>query len=458
MIVPSSNGEGRRLRILTITAGAANMYCGSCLRDNALAAELLRQGHDVTLVPIYTPTRTDEPNVSEARVLYGGVNVYLQQVLPLFRRTPRFFDRIFDSSLVMGILSRLSVSTDPKKLGSLTLSTLRGESGFQGKEVEKLVEWLLAQPAPDVVILPNSLMIGFARPLAAALRCPIVCTLQGEDLFLDGLPESDRRDALALIRAQTRFVDAFIAVSDYYAKFMGDLLEIPVNKMAVVPLGINLEGYESTGPAGAESPVTIGYFARVAPEKGLHNLVEAYRLLRQRRDLPPTRLEVAGYLGREHRGYLASLEKLLAKDGLSAEFRYHGTLDRKGKIDFLRSLDVASVPTDYEEPKGLFLLEAMASGVPVVQPRRGAFTELLELTGGGRLVPAGDNRRLAEALAELVLDPEARRELGRRAAEGVRRHLSVAEMARRTLRVLEGVVTKESEVERETINAGVPTH
>ena len=146
------------------------MYCGSCLRDNALATELLRQGHDVTLVPIYTPTRTDERNVSEERVLYGGVNVYLQQNIPLFRRTPWFIDRFFDSSFVMKLVGRLSVSTDPAELAGLTISTLKGEDGFQRKEVEKLTAWMASQPKPDVVVLPNSLMIGLAAPLAPSAR------------------------------------------------------------------------------------------------------------------------------------------------------------------------------------------------------------------------------------------------------------------------------------------------
>jgi glycosyltransferase involved in cell wall biosynthesis len=259
-----------------------------------------------------------------------------------------------------------------------------------------------------------------------------------------------------LIREQTRFVNGFVAVSDYYADFMGKLLSIPEDRMFVVPLGINLEGYERASSSEA-GPLKIGYFARIAPEKGLHNLVEAYRLLRRRRGLRPTRLEVAGYLGREHRGYLRKLEKLLAEDGLSNEFQYHGTLDRQGKIDFLRSLAIASVPTDYEEPKGLFLLEAMAVGVPVVQPRRGAFAELLAKTGGGRLVPAGDNGRLALELEDLLVDSEVRRELGQKAFEGVRRHYGVTQMARSMESVLERVVTRESEEERETMTAGVAT-
>jgi glycosyltransferase involved in cell wall biosynthesis len=224
--------------------------------------------------------------------------------------------------------------------------------------------------------------------------------------------------------------------------------------MAVVPLGINLEGF-SERVEREKGPVAIGYFARVAPEKGLHNLVDAYRLLRKRNDVPPTRLEVAGYLGREHRAYLVRLEKELAKDGLLGEYRYHGTLDRKEKIDFLRSIDVVSVPTDYEEPKGIFLLEAMACGVPAVQPRRGAFPEVLDATGGGRLVRAGDNRELADALADLVLDSRARLELGCKAAEGVRRHYTVEQMARNTASVLERVAKREPLQEKETLQVGV---
>ncbi|HSF15481.1 MAG TPA: glycosyltransferase family 4 protein [Vicinamibacteria bacterium] len=440
------------MKILSITAGAANMYCGSCLRDNALAAELMRQGHEVTLVPIYTPTRTDEDNVSESRVLFGGINVYLQQNVPIFRRTPGFVDRLFDAGWLMNLLGRLSFSTDPGKLGALTISTLRGEDGFQRKEVLRLVSWLKAQPPPDVVVLPNSLLIGLAPSFVRSLGRPIVCTLQGEDLFLDGLTVPERNEALELIRRHVEYVDGFVAVSHYYADYMGRLLSIPREKMAVVPLGINFQGYE---PAAApEKPLSIGYFARVAPEKGLHNLCEAYRLLRSRDDLPETRLRVAGYLGRQHRSYLAQLTREMGRAGLSHEFHYHGVLGREEKIDFLRSLAVVSVPTDYDEPKGLFVLEAMACGVPVVQPDRGAFPELVSRTGGGRLVRAGDPRHLAESLADLLLDSEARRELGRRAATGVRRHYSVEQMATASVEVFERVIRREALGEREVVEAG----
>src|SRR5882762_11921478 len=230
------------MRILSITAGAAGMYCGSCSRDNALAVELLARGHDVTLLPLYTPTRPDEANVSRDRVLFGGISIYLQQYVALFRRTPRFLDRLWDSPRVIGAFASRSLSTDPKLLGDLMISMLEGRRGVLRKEFEKLLAWVAEEPAPDVINLPNSLLIGLARPLREALKRPVCCTLQGEDLFLDGLIEPYRSRAVDLIRAQVQDVDHFVSVSDYYVPIMSEMLAIPPDKVTVVPLGINLAG------------------------------------------------------------------------------------------------------------------------------------------------------------------------------------------------------------------------
>src|SRR5437667_2953299 len=227
------------MRLLSITAGAAGMYCGSCSRDNALAVELLARGHDVTLLPLYTPTNPDEANVSRDRVLFGGISIYLQQHVALFRKTPGFLDRLWDSPSVIRAVASRSISTDPKLLGDLTVSMLEGDRGVLRKEFDKLLEWLADEPVPDVVNLPNSLLIGLARPLAEALKRPICCTLQGEDLFLDGLIEPYRGKAIELIRRQVDDVDRFLPVSDYYVPTMSRLLGISADRMSVVPLGIN---------------------------------------------------------------------------------------------------------------------------------------------------------------------------------------------------------------------------
>lgn len=422
------------MRILSITAGAPGMYCGTCLRDNSLATALIAGGHEVTLVPIYTPTHTDEPNVSQRRVFFGGVSVYLQQYVWLFRKLPAVLDRLWDATPVLRALAARSIPADPKMLGELTVSVLRGEGGFQRKEIGKLIDWLKTEPPPDVVDLSNSLMIGLAGPFQRALGRPVVCTLQGEDLFLDGLREPYRRQALTLIAEHARDVDAFIAVSEYYARFMIEYLGVPPEKMRLVPLGINVDGYDPR-PRPRTPPFKVGYFARVAPEKGLHILCDAYRLLRQELGLPPSRLEAAGSLSVQHKPYLEELTRKMAGWGLGGEFTYHGMLDRAGKISFLQSVDVISVPSAYDEPKGIHVLEALAAGTPVVQPRRGAFPEILQKTGGGLLVAPDDPRDVAQAIWRIHGDPALAARLGEEGARGVRAHYTAAQMADRAVQV-----------------------
>lgn len=421
------------MKVLSLTAGAATMYCGSCFRDNALAAELIRLGHDVTLLPFYTPTLTDEDNVSrQDRVFFGGISVYLQQHVALFRHTPRLLDRLWDRPEVIRRLSQGSIAVDPKFLGAMTVSTLRGEQGHQRKEIDKLLAWLADEPTPDLINIPYTLLISLAEPLKRATGRPIVMTLQGEDLFLEGLPQPYRDEALALIHAQIRHVDLFIAVSQYYADFMCDYLRIPAEKMRVAGLGISLRDIPEAAPL-ARNPFTIGFFARIAPEKGLHVLAETYRLLRTEHGLPPSRLRAGGYLPPEHRGYLDAIQRDLNAAGLGGEFEYVGAPDRQAKFAFLRELDVLSVPSPYHEPKGLYLLEAMACGVPVVQPPHGAFPELVARTGGGLLAASDTPADLAASLMELWRDPERARELGRRGRDGVYAHYTVTQMAQSVL-------------------------
>ena len=420
------------------------MYCGSCFRDNAMAVELLARGHDVTLVPLYTPMTLDEPSVSRNEVLFGGISVYLKQYLGLLRTTPRFLDRLWDSPRLINAFAGRSVSTDPKLLGDLTISMLQGDRGVLRKEFDKLREWLAGEPVPDIVNLPNSLLIGLAGPLREALNRPICCTLSGEDLFLDGLIDPYRRQAIELIQQQVTDVDRFIAVSDFYAPAMARLLQIPSDRMAVVPLGINLKGYEMRRPG--DDTFRVGYFARIAPEKGFHLLADAYQFLRRRTAGAHIRFEAAGYLPPANARYLEGVKRGLEKAGLASEFTYRGALDRDGKLAFLRSLSVLSVPATYDEPKGMFLLEAMASGVPVVQPRRGAFTEIVEKTGGGVLVAPDDAAALADGLYELWKDRARAQSLGERGYQEVREHYSITHSADRLLKVYEDLLSaKDSE-------------
>jgi len=430
------------MRILSITAGAAGMYCGSCSRDNALAVELIARGHEVTLLPLYTPTNPDEASVSREQVLFGGISIYLQQHLAFFRKTPRFLDRLWDSPAVIRSLAARSIKTDPKLLGDMTVSMLEGERGVLRKEFDKLRDWLEDEPVPDIVNIPNSLLISLTRPLKEALGRPVCCTLQGEDLFIDALVEPYREKAIELIRKQTADVDRFIAVSNHYVAPMARLLNVAPNRIDVVPLGINLKGYEPH-PEGGDT-FRVGYFARIAPEKGLHVLAEAYPIFRKRTGAAPVRFDAAGYMSREHEPYLEDVRRGLAQAGVGGDFTYHGAVDRDGKLGFLRTLDVLSVPTPYDEPKGVFLLEALASGVPIVQPRRGSFPEIVEKTGGGLLVPPDDPQALADALFKLWNDRALARSLGERGAKGVRLHYSIHTSTDRLLEVYASMTSREA--------------
>jgi glycosyltransferase involved in cell wall biosynthesis len=420
------------MKILAFTAGAARMYCGSCIRDNALAAELKRQGHDVILQPIYTPTLTDEPNVSDERVFFGGISVYLQQYSALFRHTPWLLDRLWDSKWALKLAAKSSIPVDARLLGEMTVSMLQGEDGLQAKEVAKLSAWLSHEAPPDLVTLPNSLLLGLARPIREALHRPLCCTLQGEDLFLTQLHEPYRTQSLELIRANVQHVDGFAAVSQFFAEAMCRQFRIPERKMHVIPLGINLDGYEPA-PRPTHSVFTVGYFARIAPEKGLHVLADAYLRMRERGF--EGRLEAAGYLAPEHREYLHGIERKLQ----GADFHYRGSLDRAQKLEFFRSLDAFSLPATYDEPKGLSVLEAMAMGVPVVQPRRGAFPEVVNRTGGGLLTTPDDPASLADAILSLTKNREFAADLGRRGAQGVRQHYSASAMARSAIEAYQSI-------------------
>src|SRR5437016_8142537 len=232
------------MRIIQLTAGTGSFLCGTCIRDNALVMALREQGHDALMVPMYLQPMLDEASGAEgAPLFYGGINVYLQEKSGFFRKTPRWVDRLFDTPGMLKAAARKAGMTRASQLGELTVSTLRGEDGRQAKELDRLVEWLAAEGRADVVCLSNILLIGLARRIRAETGAAVVCTLQGEDTFLDSLPEPDRRQAWETIAERAKDVDAFIAVSHYHADLMCSRAHLPAERVYTVYNGIRLEGY-----------------------------------------------------------------------------------------------------------------------------------------------------------------------------------------------------------------------
>jgi glycosyltransferase involved in cell wall biosynthesis len=426
------------MRIAFITAGASGMYCGSCMRDNTLVTALRAIGHDALLIPAYMPLTVDEPDASVPKVFFGGINIYLEQRFWLFRHTPRFLDRLFNFRWLLRWVARFAVRTKYSEQGQLTISMLQGSRGRQAKEVARLVSYLRDEK-PDVVLFTNALLSGAIPEVKRALGVPVFVTLQGDDIFLNELPEPDRNRCFELIRANGRSVDGYISTSAYYAEYMADYLGVPRESIQVVMPGINLTGHGGPAEVRTEPPFTIGYFARICPEKGFHRVVEAFIQMQNRPGAPRAKLKAGGWLGENNLPYFTDQLKRLEAAGLIGDFEHAECPTHDDKVRFMRSIDVLCVPTTYREPKGLYVLEAWANGVPVVLPAHGSFPELVEATGGGLLVDPQSIPELADGLARVLTDHTFRYRAGLAGEAAVRDRFTAQVMARETVALLERV-------------------
>jgi len=426
------------MRIAYIAAGAAGMYCGSCLHDNTLARALMARDQDVVLVPTYTPIRTDEQDVSYDRVFFGGINVYLQQKLSLFRHTPAWLDRLLDHPKLLNWATRGGPSIDPAKLGDMTLSMLQGEQGNQAKELDKLVNWLLDDMKPDVVHLSNSMLLGFARRIAERGGPPVVCSLSGEDIFLDKLQPAYYDKVRQASRERANDVAAFVALNNYYADYMAEYLATPRERIHVVPHGVDLTGH---GPADSPpAELAVGYLARICHDKGLHNLIEACEHLAENSPDLNFKIRAAGYLGKADEPYLRDLQRRANQGKLAGRFEYLGEIDRAQKVEFLQSLSVFALPTVYRESKGLSVLEAWANGIPTLLPNHGSFSEMVADTGGGLLHEPHNSHELAIQLAKMLGSTELRANMGAAGRAAVVDRYHADQMAAETLRLYESLL------------------
>lgn len=364
------------MKIAYLTAGAAGMFCGSCLHDNTLAKALIRRGNDCLLIPVYTPIRTDDEDVSVDRVFMGGINVYLQQKLPWLAYTPRWLDGFLNQAWLIKPLTKNAGKTSPKLLGALTISMLQGTQGRQRKEFNRMLDWLEKDVQPDIMVFTNLLIGGCIPDVKRRGKTRVFVTLQGDDIFLDSLPADMRAKSIQLMQELVPLVDGFLIHSEDYANRMASLLQIPESKLHVVPLGIEVDDFRNPPRSIAPESFTIGYFARMASEKGLHQLVDAFIAIANEPDAKHVRLKMAGWMGPQHAEFWSLQQEKLNQAGLANRWEYLGSIDRADKAAFLGSIDLFCVPTTYAEPKGLFLLEAIAAGVPYLQPNHGAFPEI----------------------------------------------------------------------------------
>ena len=428
------------MHIVQISPGAGSrFYCENCARDDSLIRGLRARGHTVTPGSLYLPP-TGVPSADPPPLFYGAVGLYLRHRFPALRHAPPWISRLFDSETLLHLAGGMSGTTEAGGLEALTLSMLRGEEGGQAQELDHLVRWL-SQVRPQVVHLSNCLLLGIARRVRRELGIPVVCSLQDEDTWIDSLSQEGRNAAWGLLRERAEDVELFLPVSRYYCAFMAERLKRPAEGFTVVPIGIDPQGFPSAEGELPWDPPTIGFLSHLSRSMGADILAEAFMLLCEEGRWPGLRLRFTGGSTGADAVFLRSVRRSLARAGLHDRVDFVASFDRAARLRFLSSLSVLSVPVRHGEAFGTFILEALAAGVPVVQPDLGGFPELLEATGGGLLYRPNTPAALAAALAELLSQRERAHQLGRKGRRAVLSGYTAAHMAARLEEAFEGVAT-----------------
>ncbi len=429
------------MKLFLLTPGTGSYHCGVCMRDNALAKELHRQGHDAVMLPMYLPLTLDEEAASpDSPIFFGGINVYLQQKFALFRHTPRWLDSLFNNRWLLKKVAGSSASqTGGPDIGDLTNSMLLGEEGKQSKELDELINWMRQHGKPDAVWLSTALLVGLARRIRKELGIPVLGSLQGEDSFLDSLAEPWRTRCWETLADRSRDVQAFVAPSRYYADLMGRRMRLTSDQLHVIPNGVTLEDF--TPASVPPQPPTIGYLARMTAGKGLGTVVDGFILLKKRGHFRETKLIIAGAMTAGDQDYVDSLKAKLLAAGCADQVEFQPNVSREEKAGFFRRITFLSVPASYGEAFGLYIAEAWAAGVPVVQPDCAAFTEMIEATGAGRLFEPANTEALVIEWEKLLANPAEAHILGLRGRAAAERDYSTARMAERFLEITRSVMS-----------------
>ena len=418
-----------------IPGSGGSFYCGNCLRDSKYIRALKDLGHQAIKVPLYLPIFDDGHDLDEVPVFYGAVNLYLKQQFPIFRYMPSFVEHALDSKSVLNMAARKAGSTRAKGLEEMTISMLLGEDGGQKEELERLVDWLADEAKPDVVHLSNALLLGLARQIKKRLNVPVICSLQDEDVWVDAMTDHYRKQVWDLMSERGKDVDMFIPVSDYFSAEINKRMVISESKMQTVHLGVDTADY-SPKPIAQKEPV-IGYLSRMCEENGLAVLVDAFILLRKDPEFISVKLKITGGKTGDDLHFIKEQKIKISKAGLENDVLWVEEFEGEERQKFFDSVRLISVPVLNGEAFGLYQLEAMASGIPMVQPALGAFPEVIKVSGGGVIYSPNEPKHLAEALASLILNDEKLHELSTAGLEGVKQHFDIHAQAKKMVAVYE---------------------
>lgn len=430
------------MKILHIIPGSGgSFYCGNCLRDSKYVEALRKSDHKVVKLPMYLPLFADEHDLSgEIPVFYGAISIYLKQLFPVFRNAPRWFDRLLNSKPMLKLAARYAGSTRAKGLEEMTISMLLGEEGQQKEELDTMVNWIKVNCNPDIIHLSNALLLGLAHRLKENLGVPVICSLQDEDVWADVMSPRSRKKVWELMADRSEHVAAFVSVSDFYASRMKSLIQIPPEKLHSVHIGVYPEQYEFILPSA--KPRNIGFVSRMCNENGLDILVDAFILLKKDRQFQDVKLQLTGGSTGDDKEYLSTIKRKIRKAGLANQVEFHDDFEEKGMKEFFRKTALISVPVRNGEAFGIYLLESMASGIPVVQPALGAFPEIVKTAGGGLIYEPNEPEVLAESLSSLLSDPGELDRLSKEGYQGVMEHFHVDLQVTKMLEIYERAIEK----------------
>ncbi|MDD4225717.1 MAG: glycosyltransferase family 4 protein [Mariniphaga sp.] len=407
------------MNIIQIIPGSGgSFYCGNCLRDSKYFNALRARGHQVTKIPMYLPLFADEHDISDIPIFYGAISTYLKQVFPVFRKAPKWFDNVLNSKPMMKLAASMAGSTRASGLEDMTISMLLGEQGEQKEELEHLVSWIAEHCKPDIIHLSNALLLGLAKRLKEKIGVPVICSLQDEDVWVDAVHPSFREKIWKLMHKRAEDVDALVAVSDFFAEKMKTSMELPSEKVQTIHLGVEVNDYTYISPR--EKPRHVGYISRMCYENGFDIVVDAFINLKKNPGFEDVRLiATGGYTGDDSK-FIKEQKRKLNENGLSDAFEIIPEFEDKAIHEFFRKVSLISVPVRIGEAFGIYLLEAMASGIPVVQPALGAFPEIIGLSGGGVTYMPNVPGKMSETWAELLADPDKLERLSVAGYEGVK--------------------------------------
>jgi glycosyltransferase involved in cell wall biosynthesis len=422
------------MNIVQIIPGSGgSFYCGNCLRDSKYVVALREKGHEVTIIPMYLPIFADEHDIKEIPVFYGAVSIYLKQLYPIFRKAPQWVDQLLNSKPLLKMAASMAGSTNAKGLEEMTVSMLLGEDGKQQEELERLVDWMAEHCKPDIVHISNALLLGLAHRIKERLNVPIVCSLQDEDVWVDAMKPVFRDRIWNLMSEKAGDVDLFIAVSDYFSKVMQRRMKLPEEKVKNMYLGVDPADYMFI-PTNNKNR-NIGYISRMCHENGFDIVVDAFILLKRRTGFDDVKLILTGGSTGSDSKFIRGIRNKLFREKLDGQVEFIEDFVENGRKAFFNKVSVISVPVRNGEAFGMYLLESMASGVPVVQPSLGAFPEIVSLSDGGIIYQPNTPEALCDALSGMLTDREKLNRLSENGRKGVEIHFNIQDHAKEMINV-----------------------